>query len=375
MNFRYNRSTGEFVAYGVEPMLISGELEVGSFFGSIAHAVSSVAKTTVKATKSVAKVTGVAAVTHAVNKAVNAPINLVKRVPVVGTLVKATQDLANMPADMATQLINGGRIDKVALGNFKRALGDVKAVAPYAQVVVSLVPGVGQGLSGAIGASLALASGASITDAMAQAVQDALPGGPAAAAAFKLAHGIMKGEKVDQLALDVIPIPDAQKKALTQAIGAAKDLAGGKKVSAVLLDQAMKSLPPDVAKAVQTGAAIAHATVLQEHAGKAQAVQHAVTAADHVVASLKDPKTALAARKVVDKIAAVAKAGDQGAKATLGVMNRRAAAHRVRDSVTVHPQTGRVHSKQTGQPLTAPTPPRAYVAPPKSVITAAGWSV
>lgn len=362
MHVRYNKKTGAFMAYGVEPMLVSGELDVGGFFGSITHAVSSVAKGVVKATKGVAKVTGVTAVTHAVNAAVNAPINLIKRVPVVGTLVKATQDLANMPADMATQLINGGRIDKVALGNFKRALGDVKAVAPYAQVVVSLVPGVGQGLSGAIGASLALASGASITDAMAQAVQDALPGGPAAAAAFKLAHGIMKGEKVDQLALDVLPIPDAQKKALTQAIGAAKDLAGGKKVSAVLVDQAMKALPPDIAKAVQTGAAIAHATVLQEHAGKAQAVQKAVVAADHVVASLKDPKTALAARQVMNKVNAIAKAGDPAAKATLGIMNRRAAAHQVRDSVSVHPQTGRVCSKTTGRPIGQP------------VITAAGWS-
>lgn len=373
MNFRYNKQTGEFVAYGIEPMLVSGIADnliakakaSGKLTPQQLAAVSTILKKNFSPTvnlSKVAKVTGITAVTHAVNAAVNAPINLIKRVPVVGTLVKATQDLANLPVDMASQLAADGRLDKVALGNFKRALGDVKAVAPYVQVVVSMVPGVGQGLSGAIGASLALASGASITDAMTQGVQDALPGGPAARAAFKLAHGIVKGEKIDQLALDVIPIPDAQKKALTQAIGAVKDIASGKKVSSVLVDQALQALPPDVKKAVQTGVAMAHAATLQEHAGKAQAVQKAVVAADHVVASLKDPKTALQARAVVTKMNAVAKAGDPAAKATLAVMNRRAAAHKVRDNVTVHPQTGRVHSKQTGQPLA------------KAVITAVGWS-
>lgn len=305
---------------------------VEGLFSSVTHAFSSV--------------------THAVSSALNAPVNLIKRIPVVGTIVKATVELTNMPIDMLVQVAKGGRLDKVALGNFKRAIGDAKAVAPYAQMVVSMVPGIGTGLSGAIGGSLALASGHSITDAMAQAVQDAIPGGMAARAAFKVAHGVIQGKKIDAIALDAIPLPPAQKAALTRAVSAAKDLVSGKRVDSVIMNQVVQSLPPAIRAAVQTGVAVGQATLLQEHAGKAQAIQKAVVAADHVVAALKNPVHARQAAKVVNHLHALAKSGDPAAKSTAIVMLKRAAAHRVRNGLTVHPKTGRVYHLSTGKTLT-----------------------
>lgn len=283
--------------------------------------------------------------------AIVSPVNVLKRVPVVGPLVKSVHNIANMPMTMTGQILDGQRIDKVALNGLKNTLKEVKTVAPYVQTVISLVPGVGQGISGALGASLALASGASISDAMIAGLKGALPGGPVAAAAFEVAKGVLKGDRIDTIAVHALPIPEASKQALIKGLDVAKDLAAGKRVDKVILDNAVKALPPDIQKAVQIGTAIGNAARLQEHAGKAQAIEHTVTATDHVIAALKDPKHRTDAAKVVKTTQALAKAGDKGAKAAVVIMKKRAAAHQFHAGVNVHPQTGRIISKRTGKPL------------------------
>jgi len=107
-------------------------------------------------------------------------------------------------------------------------------------------------------------------------------------------------------------------------------------------------VPPDIRKAVQIGTAIGNAARLQEHAGKAQAIEHTVAATDHVIAALKDPRHKADAAKVVKTTQALAKAGDKGAQAAVTIMRKRAAAHQFHARFRVHPHTGRIIDKRTG---------------------------
>lgn len=215
--------------------------EVSGFFHSITHAVSSIGKTSLL--KSISKA--------------------IKSVPVVGPLAVASTSIMTMPLSVATQLASGGRIDKVAFSALKDSIANVQTVAPYAQAVISFVPGVGQGLSGAIGASVALASGHSISDAMVAAVKGAMPGGPLAVAAFSVAQSVARGDGLDKAALNALPLSPAAKDALVRGLALTKDLASGKRVDLSLIDQATRALPPEVTKAVQIGTAIGHAVSVQ----------------------------------------------------------------------------------------------------------------
>lgn len=225
---------------------LASRAEVSGFFSSISHAVSHVTHS------SLLKKIGKA----------------IKSVPVIGPVATAVVSLETLPYSVGLQLAKGGRIDRVALGSLHTAVRNAKTIAPYAQAVVSFVPGVGQGLSGALGASLALANGQSITSAMVEATKGAMPGGPLAVAAFNVAHSLAKGDGIDRIALNALPISDQAKTALTRGISLAKDLASGKRVDLAIIDQATKSLPPAILKAVQIGTAIGHAVAVQTKARK-----------------------------------------------------------------------------------------------------------
>lgn len=254
------------------PATVGAEISVGGLFSSIAHAVKGVthAVTHNAITNAAAKVANTAAsyAEHAVGK-----------IPVVGPLANTVAHLASIPAGVAEQLAAGGRIDRVAMNSLKSALKDVKQVAPYATTVLSLVPGVGSGLSGAIGAGLALASGQNITAALEQGLRNAMPGGALAAKAFDVASAAMQGKPIDQIALAALPITPAARQALADGINVAKDLAAGKHVTQAIVDAATHQLPPQIAKAVQIGAAIGHAKNLQSAVG---AVSQAATLATNV---------------------------------------------------------------------------------------------
>lgn len=247
------------------PAAVGGDYSVGGLFSAIAHVASS-------AVHAVTHNAITKAATKVVSTATNFAAHAVAKIPVIGPLAKSVTSLVTMPMNVAEQLAAGGRIDRVAMNSLKSSLAAVKEIAPYAQIVLSAVPGVGTGLSAAIGAGLALASGQSITDALTAGIRSALPGGPLAAAAFDVAHAAMQGKPIDQIALNALPISPAAKQALTTGISVAKDLAAGKKVSQVVVDAATKALPADLVKAVQIGAAVAHAKNLQ---GAVGALSHA----------------------------------------------------------------------------------------------------
>ncbi len=263
---------------------------VGGFFSFVKKAVSSVANTAKSAVKSVAK--GASAVAHGAAKGVKSvakkvvpkaiqraaakvmnvakkAVSFVKKIPVIGTIANAAANLVLLPQIAAVQLLQGKRIDNVAISSLKRSVQSAQTLAPYVQTVISVVPGVGTGISAGLGGALALAEGKSITQAVEAAVKSAIPGGPLAQAAFSVASGVMQGKPLDQIAINALPIGNAQKALLVRGLSVAKDLAAGKRVDQVILDQALKQLPAPLQKAVQIGTAIGHAKNLQGALGAA----------------------------------------------------------------------------------------------------------
>lgn len=232
--------------------------DTSGFFGSIAKGISSAAK-------SVGKVAGKAV--QVATTPITAPAHLIakatKNVPILGTITGAADQLGSMPFKVTQQILEGGNVSKVALGNLKQALSSVKSLAPYVQTVISFVPGVGTGVSAAIGAGLALAEGQSISDAMMAGVKGALPGGIAAQTAFDVAQAAIQHKPIDQIAIAGLPISAQQKQLLRNGLQAAKDIAAGKNVAKSIVDTAVKGLPPEYAKAVQVGMAMGHAKSLQ----------------------------------------------------------------------------------------------------------------
>jgi hypothetical protein len=179
----------------------------------------------------------------AVQTTLNAPSNLAKEVGKAAKAIgldKVMKDIGRSSFwaitpigaawNIADDIGHGKRLDRVALDAFKGQVKAAKDVAPYVQTVVSVVPGVGTGVSAALGAASALASGRPITDAIQEAAKAALPGGPAAAAAFEVA---------------------------TKAVQ-------GKNVLASVLEAAQHNLPEAVRPAFAIGAALAHGRNLQQ---------------------------------------------------------------------------------------------------------------
>ena len=235
-----------------------GNLDVGSFGSFISGAVKSVGKAAsgaVKAAGSVAK--GVA---HGVTSGAN----LLGKVPVVGAGLKGvTQLTIGAPFAVAEKVMSGQRLDRVALATIKEQVAAARGVAPYAQTVLSFVPGVGQGMAGVIGASMALASGQPITAALVEGVKGALPGGPLAKAAFSVGQSVMQGKPIDKLVIAALPISDQQKRMVEAGLRTAKALAHGERVDQALLNNALSALPSDVQKAMTIGMALGHGQVLQ----------------------------------------------------------------------------------------------------------------
>jgi hypothetical protein len=294
---------------------VGAPFSIGGLFGFVkkaAKSIGSVAKKVVpKAVqKAAAKIVSVAkkaavATLNVAAKPAELAARAVSKVPVLGSIVGAAGTLANLPTHAAAQLVSGRRLDHIAVDQFKQALGATKTLAPYVQTIVSVVPGLGTGISAGLGGALALASGKPIDQALVDAAAGALPGGPAARAAFTVAHDVMAGKPVDQIAINALPIAPAAKQALVAGVKAARDLAHGKNVAQALIDRGTEALPPQLRQAVQVGTAIAHARSLQQ--GAAAAVQGAVAltnvhgaavaAAKQFAAGVRSPAVITALRK------------------------------------------------------------------------------
>jgi hypothetical protein len=128
--------------------------------------------------------------------------DLTKSVPILGDITRIVDDAYRSPLNLATSIASGARLDRAVLKSLKDQVRIAKEAAPYAQAVVSMVPGVGTGVSAAIGAGVALAEGRGIDEAAKAAIKGALPGGPAASAAFDTAMNLAEGQDLDEAALN-----------------------------------------------------------------------------------------------------------------------------------------------------------------------------
>lgn len=189
---------------------------------------------------------------------------VVGKIPIIGTPLKAVVNIANAPVSLANSIAKGDRIDKAVMNNLKQQLKDVKAVGPYAQMVLSVVPGVGTVAAGAIGAGIALAEGQPITKALVAGVKGSLPGGPVGQTLFSISEAAVQGKPLAQIGIAALPIPEEQKKAVTASLAFARDIAAGKRVDQALIKQAEKNLPADLKKALSVSVAIAQGQAVQK---------------------------------------------------------------------------------------------------------------
>jgi len=221
-----------------------------------------------KATRITTKATGKAI--RSATKVSGKLLSTLDRLPVIGRPLSAVYGLAvTGPLELANRIASGARIDKALLGHFRKQLRRVKAVGPYVQMVVSFVPGVGQGVSAAIGAGVALAEGKPLSEVVIAGIRGAIPGGPAARAAFEIGRAALSGKKIDQATViqaagGALRLSASQRRVLTQGLLAAGDIARGKRVDEALITRAQRVLPPAARQALSVGMAVAQGKKLQD---------------------------------------------------------------------------------------------------------------
>jgi len=183
------------------------------------------------------------------------------KIPVVGGLVQGVFDLAYMasmwPAELTIAIvIDGKRIDNAVLDTIKKEIQSVKQVAPYAQMVIALVPGIGPGVSAALSAGLALAEGQSIEEVLKAGLIGAIPGGPLVKAAVTMSvdtiQRVASGQPIDITSLaqsaggaasSALGLPVAAKNALLAGITTMGAVIKGTPLDKALTDGAIMALP------------------------------------------------------------------------------------------------------------------------------------
>lgn len=126
------------------------------------------------------------------DKVTGAITNDIRKIPVAGPLLHGVLDVDSAPFRMVEQIGRGERVDRATLDGLKRAGEGAREVAPYAQTIISLVPGIGAPVSAAIGAAGALVAGRPLDDVMVAAVAGAIPGGAFATAGYNVGKAAMQ---------------------------------------------------------------------------------------------------------------------------------------------------------------------------------------
>lgn len=184
-------------------------------------------------------------------------------IPVLGDLLGVVWSGATSPVAIAKNIANGVPIDQVALKAFERELANIKKAAPYAQTVISFVPGIGPVASGAISAGIAMANGQPIDEILIAGAKGAIPGGPLAAAAFEASVGAIQGKSIEEIGIGTVSnlgqavgvkLPEDAERYLAAGLQVAKGVAQGENVQTAIVSEAIEQLPPqarDAAKAAQ----------------------------------------------------------------------------------------------------------------------------
>jgi len=211
-------------------------------------------------------------VKHSIQDAAGKVGKAIGKVPVVGGAVNAVFD-AGFHASFAmvnvtVSIAKGRRIDRAFMDQVHIAVKDFKQAGPYAQMVIGLVPGVGQGVSAAMAAGLALANGQPIEEALKAGALGAIPGGTLVQSCVKASvetiQHVAKGEKLNfanlaqtagGVAAGALGIPETAKNALMAGIATTGNIVKGQPLDKALTDGAIRAMPiPDTAKRAMTEA-------------------------------------------------------------------------------------------------------------------------
>ena len=174
-------------------------------------------------------------------------------IPVIGPLYSALWTHVTSPLDVFNRVVQGQPINTAFLDTLHSELRVAKTVAPYAQMVMQIVPGVGPIASGAISAGIALAEGQTIDQALLEGVKGALPGGPLAKAAFTATQKALQGQNIGdaissaavQQALSTagVSVPDSASTVLAAGVNVSKGIVQGKDIKDATVSAAIQALP------------------------------------------------------------------------------------------------------------------------------------
>lgn len=179
----------------------------------------------------------------------------------IGSVATTVGHIVTSPVKLLADVATGKNILESLKDTVKRDLQSAKEIAPYAQAVLSVVPGVGSGINAAIAAGAALAQGQNITDALVAGVKGMVPGGPLAQQALMTAYNVAKGQPLTEAAAGAlrsqIPAGPAQ-----MAFDTGLALAHGQSLQQALIQHGSKLLPggetvQSAARAVASGQNVA----------------------------------------------------------------------------------------------------------------------
>jgi len=206
--------------------------------------------------------------THAVADVSSSVADTLGHIPVLGAGLKGLYGLTyGALLQTIDNVVSGVRLDKAASRYFESQVQNIKSVAPYVQTIISVVPVLGPGISGAISAGLTLAQGKPIDEALVDAVAGAMPGGALAASAVKIAYAAASGKPVADMAVSLLPLPAAVREGVIAGMRVTSDLAAGKRVDKAFLEEANRQidkLPPQFRAAAQVGVALGQGKRLQD---------------------------------------------------------------------------------------------------------------
>jgi hypothetical protein len=200
---------------------------------------------------------------HWVDQAGQTVGKAVSSIPIIGQPMNDILNINTTVFRIGLSVTEGKSVDKAVVDNLKSTIQSVKEVAPIAQAIISLVPGIGPLASAAIAAGLAIAEGHSVDQVLESAIAGAIPGGTLAVDAFKVGQQALEGKVRDfasfaNTALDVaadavgIQIPDAAKKVIGAGLSMTQSLANGQKPDQAIISAALPALGPVVGNQVKS---------------------------------------------------------------------------------------------------------------------------
>ena len=134
--------------------------------------------------------------------------------------------------------------------DFIETLSEGAPVIRGIAMAVSYIPVFGTAVSFLLNTALTLAEGGDIDESVLDGLGGALPGQPASRIAFNAARSILKGDRIDKIAIQALPLDPSAIKAITTAVSIVEDIASGEKLTDIALNQLFAQLPPEGQRAM-----------------------------------------------------------------------------------------------------------------------------